>query len=329
MPLGDRVLHAACGLAAVMPVLALVFLAAQMAISAYPAIVYSGANFLTGHIFSFGNLYGGAPSVHNGVSAPSGAQYGASTLIVGTLLTSLIAIGIGAPLAVAAVLLLVELPRSVQTLLSLLLELQAGIPSVVYGLWGIITFGPLLARYVYPPIAHGLGPWAPFFGGPTGYGQGLLTAGLVLTVMIVPIVATTTRELVRSVPTLTREGAMALGLTGYETTWTAVIPFIRGGILAAAMLGWARALGETMAVLMISGNALNVYPQNIYAPVSTIAGTIAAMLDSALTDATSMSVYALAEAGLALLLITLVTNLLARLIVRRVSSIALPIGRGI
>jgi phosphate transport system permease protein len=130
------------------------------------------------------------------------------------------------------------------------------------------------------------------------------------------------------VPILHKEGALALGMTRYETVKVVTIPFIRNGIFAAALLGWARALGETMAVLMVCGNALNIFPYNIYAPTITIAATIAATLDGALTDATGMAVSALAEAGLLLLIITLITNWLARMIVRRTSGAALPVGRG-
>ena len=326
---GDRLLRAACGMAALIPLLALVFLVVPLAISAVPSVLFSGPAFLTGQVFSFGNLYAGSPSLHHGVAAPAGAQYGALPILLGTLFTSLVALLLGVPVAVGGVVLLAELPLWFQRMASLLLELLASIPSVVYGLWGIITFGPLVAKYVYPGLAATLGRVVPFFGGAVGYGQGLLTAGLILAVMIVPIIATTTRELVRMVPVHNVEGAYALGLTPFESLRTVTLPFIRGGILAAALLGWARALGETMAVLMISGNALNVYPVNIYGPVSTMAGTIAVMLDSALTDATGLALHALAELALVLLVVTFLTNLLGRLVVRRFTSTALPIGRGI
>lgn len=328
--LNDVLIRGACLVAAVLPLAALIFITAVMLWAAYPAVIYSGLQFFTGHVFSFGNLYAaGAGNVHNGISAPPGAQYGAATLIAGTLLTSVIAVVVGVPVAVGAVFLLVELPRWIQDSLSVILELLASIPSVVFGLWGILTLGPTLARTLYPALTQTLGRVFPFFAGPTGYGQGLMTAGLVLAIMIIPIVAATTRELIRTVPVLTREGAVALGLTRLEVLWVVALPFIRGGILAAALLGWARALGETMAVLMISGNALNIFPQTIYAPGSTLAATIAAMLDAALTDATGMGTRALAELGLVLLVITLATNFLGRLVVRRFSSAALPIGRGV
>ena len=325
---GDRALRYLCTAAAFVPIALLLVLALVMLTSAWPAIIYSGASFVTGKIFTFGNLYGGTPTVHNGISAPHNAQYGAAPLIVGTLLTSIIALAVAIPVSVGGVLMLVErVPRQLQGSLSIFLELLAGIPSVVYGLWGIIIFGPLLAQHVSPILARVLG-FIPIFKGPVGSGQGLLVAGLVLAIMVIPVVASTTRELLRTVPVLHKEGALALGMTYYETVKVVTIPFIRNGIIAASLLGWARALGETMAVLMVSGNALNIFPYNIYAPTATIAATIAAILDGALTDATGMAVHALAEAGLALLVITLLTNWLARLIVRRTAGGALPVGRG-
>jgi phosphate transport system permease protein len=325
---GDIVLRVLCTAAAVIPIGLLLVLALVMLTSAWPAIIYSGSNFLTGTIFSFGNLYGGTPSVHNGVTAPHNAQYGAAPFIVGTLLTSIIALAVAIPVSVGGVLMLVErIPRRFQGGLGIFLELLAGIPSVVYGLWGIIIFGPLLAQHVSPFLARVLG-FIPIFRGPVGSGQGLLVAGLILAIMVIPVIAATTRDLLRTVPILHKEGALALGMTYYETVRVVTIPFIRNGIVAASLLGWARALGETMAVLMVSGNALNIYPYNLYAPTATIAATIAATLDGALTDATGMAVRALAEAGLLLLAITLITNWIARIIVQRTSNAALPVGRG-
>jgi len=325
----DRAVRALGLAAAVVPVLALCFLAAEMVQSAVPALLYSGTHLLTGQTFTFGSLYASTLTVQHGIRAPHGATYGALTLIVGTLVSSMLALALALPLSVGAMLALVErVPNRLQGGLSAFIELLAGIPSVVYGFWGVLVLGPLLAQHLYPPLTR-LGVVLPFFRGPVGAGEGLLTTAIVLAVMIVPIIAATTRELLRTVPLLAREGAMALGLSPLETVRVVTIPFIRRGILAAAILGWARALGETMAVLMISGNFLGSLPGNIYAPFSTIASTIVALLDSALTDPTGMAAHALAAIGLILLAITLVTNLLGRLLIRRVSGGPLPIGRGI
>jgi len=321
-------LRALCLAAALAPLLMLLVVTATLLVSALPAIRFSGLDFFTGRVFSFGNLYGGTPTVHHGVAAPHNASYGAAPLIVGTLLTSVIALVVAVPIAVGGALVLVErIPRRLQGGLSIFLELLAGIPSVVFGLWALLVLGPLLAQHVYPTLAR-LGVLVPFLRGPVGNGQGLLTASLMLAVMIVPIVAATTRDLLRTVPVLHKEAALALGMTRFEAVRVVTLPFVRNGIAAAAILGWARALGETMAVLMVSGNALNIFPYNLYAPTTTIAATIAAMLDSALTDATGMGVSALAEAGLALLTITLLTNWIGRQIARRTAGVPLPVGRG-
>ncbi|MHB8393478.1 MAG: phosphate ABC transporter permease subunit PstC [Candidatus Dormibacteria bacterium] len=316
--------------AGLVPTLMLLFLTAEMVREAIPAFVYSGWSLFTGHVFTFGNLYVTKLTVHHGVSAPHGAAYGALPFIFGTLVSSLIALVVAVPVAVGAVMALTErVPARLQPGLSVFFELLAGMPSVVYGFWGILVFGPLLAKHVFPVLAH-LGGLLPFFSGSVGYGEGLLTASLVLAIMIIPIIAATTRELVRTVPILAKEGALALGMTQYETAKVVTLPYVRRGILAAAILGWARALGETMAVLMISGDLLNGFPANIYSPFSSIAATIVAMLDSALTDATGMAIHALAAIGVILLVITLATNLLGRLIIRRVShGVVLPIGRGV
>ena len=331
---GDRLLRIFCTGAAFVPVLFLVVLAVVMVVNAVPAIIFNGFGFFTGHIWTLGHLYSlipgqAAPTVtRRGVTAPVGAEYGVLTLLVGTLLSSIIAMILALPIAVGGVMLLVErIPSRLQGLLSVFLELLAGIPSVVYGLWGLTIFGPLLAQHVYPALAAGLG-WTWIFRGPVGTGPGLFTAGLVLSLMVIPIIAATTRDLVRTVPVLHKEGALALGMTRFEMVRVVTIPFVRNGVVAASLLGWGRALGETMAVLLISGNALNIFPYNIYAPFSTIAATIAVQLDSAFTDTTGMAVAALAQAGVLLLLITLLTNYVGRLIVRRSSGAALPVGRG-
>lgn len=323
----DLVVRAVLVVVAVIPSAALAFLAYQMIKSAYPAIVFNGWRFFTTKTFTMGNLYSPATEVHHGYVAAHGASYGVLPLLFGTVVSSLIALLIAVPISVGGAILLVErLPRRVQGTLGIFLELLAGIPSVIFGLWGVYTFGPLMSRTLYKWIAALHIPWLK---GATGAGEGLLTASLVLAVMIIPIIASTTRELVRSVPQISKEGAVALGMTSSESVRIVTIPFVRTGILAASILGLARALGETIAVLLISGNALNIYPHNIFAPFSTMAGTIAAILDGALTDSTGMAVHALAEVGLVLLVVTLLANLGGRVLASRFSSVGLPVGRGV
>jgi len=325
----DRLVRNVLAVFAVLPTLALAFLAYQMFKQAYPSIVFNGTHFFTSKVINFGNAYSYAgPVVHHGYSAPPGAQYGIAPLIFGTLVSSLIALLFAVPISVGGAILLVErIPRRLQDPLGIFLELLAGIPSVIFGLWGVYAFGPFLAKHVFNHLS-GLGIPG-FRGGVTANGTGLLTASLVLAVMIIPIVAATTRELIRSVPELAKEGAVALGLTPSESVRLVTIPFVRRGIIAATFLGWGRALGETIAVLLISGNILNNYPTSIFAPFSTMAAAIAATLDSALNDSTKMGVHVLAEIGLVLLAVTLITNFAGRLIARRLGGGALPVGRGI
>lgn len=314
------------GALALIPTLALAFLVYKIFSEAWPAIRFNGWSFLTSKTFTMGNLYGGALEHRNGQVGASGAHYGVLAFVLGTVLSSLIALVVAVPVAVGGAILLGEkLPAALQAPLGVFLELLAGIPSVVFGLWGVYSFGPWLSRTVYTPISHLGLPW--LSSGVSSNGQGLLTSGLVLAVMIVPIIASITRELVRSVPANTREGAAALGLTGAESVRVVTLPFIHRGIVAAAVLGLARALGETIAVLIISGNALNTYPVSLFAPFSTMASTIAAMLDSALTDSTGMAVHSLAEVGLVLVAITLIVNFAGRYIARSLGT-NVPVGRG-
>ncbi|HTW19339.1 MAG TPA: phosphate ABC transporter permease subunit PstC [Mycobacteriales bacterium] len=323
----ERIVRSLLALAAVVPTAALAFLAYEIVRSAYPAIVFNGWHFFTTKTFTLGNLYGGSLEVHHGYKAPHGAAYGVLPLLVGTLLSSFIALLVAVPVAVGGVIVLVEkLPERLQGPLGVFLELLAGVPSVIFGLWGVYAFGPLVSRTVFRWIAALHIPW---LSGEIPARQGLLTASLVLAVMIIPIIASITRELVRSVPAISKEGAVALGLTHSETIRTVTLPFIRTGLIAASILGLARALGETIAVLIISGNALNTYPRNIFAPFSSMASTIAAILDGALTDSTKMAVHSLAEVGLVLLVVTLAANLGGRALANRFSPVGLPVGRGV
>jgi phosphate transport system permease protein len=166
-----------------------------------------------------------------------------------------------------------------------------------------------------------------YFAGSVGYGEGLLTSGLVLGLMIVPIIASTTRDLFLQVPPLPKEGAEALGMTDAEVARRVTIPWVRSGIIGATVLGLGRALGETIAVAMVSGSVLGAIAPNVYGTMTTIAATIVSQLDSAATDGTGFAVSTLAEAGLLLAVISIVVNLLARFIVGRSSRMSAPVGR--
>jgi phosphate transport system permease protein len=324
---GDRVVRALLGLLAMIPAVALAFLAYQMFKQAYPAIVFNGTHFFTSTKFNIGSQFSTSPlEVRHGYKAQPQASFGVLLMLFGTLVSSLIALLIAVPVSVGGAIFLVErLPRSLQGPLGTFLELLAGIPSVVWGLWGYLTLGPILARDVYPYVADLHIPW---FDKPI-QAQNVLTTSVVLAIMIIPIIASTTRELMRSVPVLSKEAAVAMGLTRSESVRLVTLPFVRTGIVAASILGWARALGETIAVLFISGASLAGYPHSIFQSFATLSSSIANVLDAALTDGTGMALHSLAEVGLVLLAITLITNFAGRLITQRLAGAGLPVGRGI
>jgi phosphate transport system permease protein len=311
------------------PLAALVAMVVVLLVEAMPAIRYNGWHFLVGSGWDPGSFYG-TPSKAGGILHPPGASYGAWPIVLGTLEISAIALVVGFPIAVGAAVFIVEkLPRQLAGAVGLVLELLAGIPSVVFGLWGVLTFGPWLARDVYPALSHLPNvPVLDVFRGSYGYGEGLLSAGIVLAAMIVPLVAATTRDLLRQVPDATKEGAEALGMTSAEVFRTVQLRWVRTGVIGAAILGLGRALGETIAVALISGSVLSS-ATNIYGATTTIAATIVSQLDSALTDPTGLEVRSLAEAALVLMAITLLVNVVARRIVHRSArGVALPVGAG-
>jgi phosphate transport system permease protein len=327
--IAERVLGLGSGIAALVPIAGLTAAVVVLLVKAFPAIKYNGFHFITGSGFDPGNLYG-KPVTTGGILHFPGASYGAFPLIIGTLECAGIAVLVAFPIAVGTAVLVVEkLPKRISDFVGFLLEVLAGIPSVVYGLWGLLTFGPWMSEHIYPALTH-LPNFPPFsiFRGDVGHGEGLLSAGLVLAVMIIPIIAATTRDLLRQVPAATKEGAEALGMTDSEVFQTVQLRWVRTGVIGAVVLGLGRALGETIAVALVSGSILQT-TSNIYGNMTTIAATIVAELDAANTDTTGLEVKTLAEAALVLLVITLLVNIAARVLVRRsAKGAALPIGAG-
>ncbi|HEY7143416.1 MAG TPA: phosphate ABC transporter permease subunit PstC [Streptosporangiaceae bacterium] len=314
---------------AIVPVLMLGFVFVVLLSEALPAISFNGWHFVTGSAWSFGSQYS-TPINTGGVSHQAGETFGALPQIIGTLETSLIALIVAIPVSVGAALVIVErLPRQVASVVGGFLELLAGIPSVIVGLWGALTFGPFLAHHVSPWLASHAPdvPVLSYFRGSPGNGQGLLTSGLVLAVMVIPIIAATSRDLIRQVPLLPREGAVALGMSDWECARRVTLPWVGSGIVGAAVLGLGRALGETIAVAMVCGVALGQIPGNLYQAMSTIAANLVQNLDTAILSPLGIKTYA--ELALVLMVITLAANVLARLMVRRVSGTALPVGRGL
>lgn len=244
-------------------------------------------------------------------------QFGALPFIFGTLVTSAIAIVFAVPVAVGLALLLNEVRLGwFSNLLAVFVDLLAAIPSVVYGLWGLFIMKPVFDHTVEPFLTSTIGKiplvGALFRGNPNG--GDLFTAGVILAVMILPIVTAVTREVVAVVPGDLREGALALGATRYEMIRMAVLPYARGGIVGATMLGLGRALGETIAVSMVVGNGLGI-GSSLFRPGFTIPAVIA----SEFREATSVGVHRSALIALALILvaIALVLAALSRLLVRR------------
>ncbi len=241
---------------------------------------------------------------------PVAGDFGAFSFIYGTLATSLLALLIAVPLALGVAVFITELcPRPLRAPISFLTELLAAIPSVVYGLWGVFVLVPLIRDVIGPFLVKTLG-WTGFFDGPN-FGVGLLTASIILSIMILPIISSLTRDIMMAVPNSQREGVLALGATRWEMIRIGVLRNSRIGIVGAVMLGLGRALGETMAVTMVIGNHPDI-SKSLFAPGYTLASVIA----NEFSEATgNLYLSALIEIGLALFLVTIVVNAIARMMV--------------
>jgi phosphate ABC transporter permease protein PstC len=244
---------------------------------------------------------------------PSRNQFGAFPLVFGTLVTSAIALLIGVPVAVASALYITELsPRRLRTPLTILVELLAAVPSVVYGLWGIFFLAPTLlpAEKWFASTLH----FIPFLGGGEVSIPNYFVAGLILAIMILPIVSAISREVISTVPRDHKEAALALGATRWEMIRIAVLPYSRAGISGAVMLGLGRAIGETIAVTIVIGNAA-VVGDSIFTQGYTLAAVIANEFGEAASDPVHRA--SLIAAGLLLFILTLGVNLVARHFVSR------------
>ena len=250
----------------------------------------------------------------NRIWDPNTNQFGALAFIYGTVVTSALALLLGVPVSIGIAIFLVELaPGSLRMPLTYVVELLAAIPSVVYGLWGIFVLVPVMANYVEPALQGALG-FLPFFQGPV-YGYGLLTGGVVLAIMIIPTVASLSRDALLAVPQSQREAALSFGATRWESTRMASLRYARSGIFGASILGLGRAFGETIAVTMVIGNA-NEIPVSLFGPAQTLSSAIATQVLEGLQG--SLQLSAIIELALVLLLVTLVVNVFARIMVWRV-----------
>ncbi len=241
---------------------------------------------------------------------PVSEQFGALPFIYGTLVSSLVALIIAVPLAVGVAVFTTEMcPKVLRGPLSFFVELLAAIPSVIYGVWAIFVLVPLLSTYVQPFLADTLG-WTGLFSGPK-YGVGMLAAGIILAIMIIPIISSITREVLMVVPQHQREGVLALGATRWEMIRVGVLRNARAGIVGGIILGLGRALGETMAVTMVIGNNPQIV-KSLFAPGYTMASVLANEFSEATGD---LYLSSLIEIGLALFFVTIIVNALAQLLV--------------
>jgi phosphate transport system permease protein len=292
---GDRALFGLCALAGLVVAAVLVEIVYQLISNASPAISHFGLGFL----------------VHSEWN-PHFGRLGAATLIYGTLVSSLIALLIAAPLGVSIAIYLAMLaPPRVRGVVGPLVEMLAAVPSIVYGLWGLVVLVPFI--HGIEPGLHGALGWIPLFGSAQTTGFSLLTGGLVLTFMILPIISALSRDLFLTVPRELREGAMALGATQWEVIRGVVLPSTISGVSAAMILALGRALGEAIALSFIVGDVSQIHA-SLFDPGATLAERMANQFLGTLSNLQLASLW---YAGLLLLVIGLLTSLLARWIARR------------
>jgi len=246
-------------------------------------------------------------------------QYGALIPIIGTLITSGIALFIAIPISFGIAIFLTELsPNWLRRPLGIAIELLAGIPSIIYGMWGLFIFAPLFGDHVEPWISNHIGTWpliGPFFSGPP-MGIGMLTAGIILAIMVIPFIASVMRDVFEVVPTMLKESAYGLGATTWEVMWNVVLPYTKIGVVGGIMLGLGRALGETMAVTFVIGNS-HVFDKSLLMPGNSISSALANEFTEAVGELYTSS---LIELGLILFFITFVVLSLARFLLYKLAQ---------
>ena len=297
---GDVALQVIAGAAAAGATLLVALITWKVIDGARPAIAKEGIRFVTRIAWN--------PVVGREI-------FGAASFLFGTAITSLLALLIAAPLSIGIALYLTELaPRVLRAPVTALVETLAAIPSVVVGLWGIYVLGPVLQQHIEPPLHSALG-FIPLFGPASSSGPSIFTAIVVLTIMILPIVSSISRELFLGVPRELKEGALALGSTRWEMVRGVMFPYARGGIAAALILGLGRAVGEAIAVTQVIGGGAFIH-WNLFSTGDTLASKIAASYQGA---ASNLEISALIYLALILLVFSLLMNLGAQWIVRRVA----------
>lgn len=293
--IGEPLLRILTALAGLLTVVLLIWIAETVFDQASPSISQFGLGFVGSQTWD---------SHHN--------VFGAADFIYGTVVSSFIALIIATPMAIAISIYLTELaPRIIRRPVAILVELLAAIPSVILGLWGILVMGPFLGNHLEPFLHSFLG-WIPLFAGPT-LGYGMLPAVLILTIMALPIITSITREVFQTTPAELKEGAYALGATRWEMVRTVVLPVAKPGIIGAVILGLGRAMGEAIAVTQVIGNIPEI-KASLFKPAATLAAQIANEYQNANPGLWQASLLYL---GAILLVISLVVNVIARLIVNR------------
>jgi phosphate transport system permease protein len=269
---------------------------------AWPAVAAFGWQFLVTDVWN-----------------PVTERFGGLAPIAGTLITSFLAMLVAVPVGIGIAIFLTELcPRPLRRPIGIAVELLAGIPSIIYGIWGLFVLAPFLQEYVMPPVIaafEDVPVLSALFAGPP-YGIGVFTASLILSIMTIPFISAVTRDVFETVPTVLKEAAYGLGCTVWEVIWNVVLPYARGGVVGGVMLALGRALGETMAVTFVIGNSHRI-ATSLFAPGTTISATIANEFTEATGD---LYVPALVELGLLLFLVTFCILALAQFMLYRLEA---------
>ncbi|GAB1387101.1 phosphate ABC transporter permease PstC [Melaminivora sp.] len=301
--LADRIFGGLARGAALLTLALLLGILASLLLGAWPAIEKYGLGFLTSSVWD-----------------PVQGEYGGLVMIYGTLATSLIALLIAVPVSFGIALFLTELsPAWLKRPLGTAIELLAAVPSIVYGMWGLMVFGPILARWVQQPL-QSLFQGVPYLGalvsGPP-VGIGILSAGIILAIMIIPFIASVMRDVFEVTPALLKESAYGLGATTWEVVWKVVLPFTKTGVLGGVMLGLGRALGETMAVTFVIGNMNQLNSLSVFDAANSITSALANEFAEAGEGLHQASLIYL---GLVLFFITFVVLSLSKLLLNRLKK---------
>lgn len=297
---GDRTFFGLLAAAALVGPVLLVMLVGVLLYGAWPSIREFGFSFITSSVWE--------PN-------PAREEYGAFPFIMGTLISSVLALCIAGPVGVAVATFIGEIaPARLRGTLGFVVEILATVPSVVYGLWGVFVLAPWVMNWLAPPLVKTLG-FLPIFGEPREP-RNMLCAVLILSIMILPMIVSVSLDAIRAVPALQREAALGLGATRWEMIRVAVWPSARAGFFGGGILALGRALGETMAVTMVIGNGRRI-GASLFAASDTVASTIANQFAEAPSD---LFTAALIEMALLLLIVTLLVNVGARLLIRRFAA---------